>query len=165
MDTQTNLVIRPGTKQDLPAMLEMVRCLAEYEKRPQDATVRPENALYWLFERKLAEVLLAEYEGETAGYALFFPVYHSFTGQGALHIEDIVFKPAYRGKGFGRQLMRAVACHALKHGYQAVEWACLDWNVNSMAFYEALGAQQGLGIVTYEFDEKRLQAFAAETDC
>lgn len=162
METEKTLTIRLATAGDTGLMLEMVRCLAAYEKRPEDATATEEKVRYWVFERKLAEVLVAEWGGEAVGYALFYPVYQSFAGEGTLYVEDIVLKPGHRGQGFGRKLMAAVAALAVQRGYTGLDWCCLDWNEDAMRFYETLGAQRHLGTVGFGFDEPGLQAMAAQ---
>lgn len=162
MKTENNLTIRPACEADAALMIEMARCLAEYEKRPADATVTEEKLRHWLFQKKLAEALVAEWQGEAVGYALFYPVYQSFAGEGALYLEDIVLKPGHRGQGLGRRLMAAVAALAVQRGYDGMDWSCLDWNEDAMRFYGALGATRSLGTVGFSFGGEALRRMAAE---
>ncbi|CAH8390602.1 unnamed protein product [Eruca vesicaria subsp. sativa] len=76
-----------------------------------------------------------------AGFVLFFPNYSSFLGKPGFYIEDIFVREPYRRKGFGRELLSAVAKQAVKMGYGRVEWVVLDWNVNAIRFYEQMGAE------------------------
>lgn len=161
-ETTSTFTVRSATREDAPLMVEMARCLASYEKRPEAATASVEDVQHWLFVRKTAEVLLAQWGEETVGYALFYPVYQSFAGRGALHVEDIVLKPSHRGQGFGRKLMAEVAALAVRRGYTGMDWCCLDWNEDAMRFYEALGAQRSLGTVEFGFEEEALHRMAAE---
>ncbi|KAE8682053.1 L-ornithine N5-acetyltransferase NATA1 [Hibiscus syriacus] len=76
-----------------------------------------------------------------AGFVLFFPNYSTFLGKPGFYVEDLFVRECYRGKGFGRMLLSAVAKQAVKMGYGRVEWVVLDWNVNAIKFYEQMGAQ------------------------
>lgn len=100
-----NLIIRKAGVEDIPVIQRLIRCLASYEKRPQDVTGTEEQLKYWLFERKAATVLLAEYGGETLGYALYYPVFGSFSAMGKIHLEDLFIRPEFRGVGFGRRFL------------------------------------------------------------
>ncbi|MDL2253736.1 GNAT family N-acetyltransferase [Ruminococcaceae bacterium OttesenSCG-928-I18] len=162
MSENHTLQIRPAKSEDAPLILEMIRCLAEYEKRPQDVTASEEDLLYWLFERNLAEVLIAECEEKPVAYALYYPVFNSFSGEGALYIEDIVVKKECRGSGFGGRLMRRIAALAEERGYKGVTWGCLDWNTAAMGFYESLGAKRCLSGVHFEFDGDAVRKLARE---
>ena len=160
MENRREITVRPATVQDLRTLVEMARCLAEYEKRPNDARVSEEGVRRWLFERKVARALIAEAGGEALGYALFYPVYQSFAGQGALHVEDVVVKPRHRGEGIGRRLMCEVAALALQEGYDGMDWTCLDWNEDAMKFYEGMGAERGHAMVGFGFEQEALRALA-----
>lgn len=156
MENKKAITVRPALEEDAATLVEMARCLAEYEKRPADALVDEARVRHWLFERKAAEALLAEAEGEALGYALFYPVYQSFAGQGALHVEDVVVKPQHRGRGVGRLLMCEVAALAFRRGYDGMDWTCLDWNEDAMKFYEGMGALRGHAMVGFDFDREAL---------
>lgn len=133
--------IVPATPADVPVIFEMICGLAEYEKLSHAVTATEEKIRATLFGPKpAAEVLLAEYENEWAGFALFFPNYSTFLGQAGLYLEDLYVKPHARGKGLGIGLLTELAKIAVARGYGRVEWAVLDWNEPSIQFYKKLGA-------------------------
>ena len=124
---------------------ERIREKAKYEKVPEDMTGTQESWAYWLFERKIATILLLEYEKKVIGYAIYYPVFGSFAACGGIHLEDLYIKAEYRKHGFGRYFFDAVAKRAKAEGYSRMEWSCLDWNTPSLAFYEKLGAAYDSG--------------------
>jgi len=126
---------------DVPVILEMIRGLAEYEKLlPNVAATEEELRLTLFGEKPAAEVLLAWLDSECVGFALFFPNYSTFLAKPGLYLEDLFVKPHARGKGAGAALLRELARIALRRGCGRVEWAVLDWNEPSIAFYRRLGA-------------------------
>lgn len=155
------LSIRKAEKDDILLVQDLIKGLAVYEKRPQDMTGTPEQLSYWLFERKIATVLIAEYEGNVAGYALYYPIFGSFSAAGKVHLEDLLIKEELRGHGLGRQLLAGTAEAVLAEGYTGMEWSCLDWNKPSIEFYRRLGAGQETGREYFEFRESDLAELAA----
>ena len=135
------VTIRPATVDDVALIAQLIRELAEYE-RLADAAVATEDGLReQLFgERPVAEVLVAEADGEAAGFALFFHTFSTFLGKRGLYLEDLFVRPAFRGLGLGRHLMAALARIAVKRDCGRFEWSVLDWNAPSIAFYRKLGA-------------------------
>ena len=135
------LEIREARADEIALVQELIREMAKYEKRPEDMTGTQESLSYWLFERKIATILLLEYEKKVIGY----PVFGSFAACGGIHLEDLYIKAEYRKHGFGRYFFDAVAKRAKAEGYSRMEWSCLDWNTPSLAFYEKLGAAYDSG--------------------
>jgi GNAT superfamily N-acetyltransferase len=137
------VTIVPATERDLPIILEMIRALAEYEKRPHMVTATEERLRVTLFHsRPAAEVLFANTEAECAGFAVFFPIYSTFAAQAGLYLEDLYVKPHLRGRGIGLALLRHLAGIAMERGCARLEWSVLKWNESSVRFYEKLGAVQ-----------------------
>jgi GNAT superfamily N-acetyltransferase len=133
--------IVPATPAEAPVILEMIRGLAEYEKLSHLVTATEEQIRQTLFgPQPAAEVLLAEWNGEWAGFALFFPTYSTFRAQPGIYLEDLFVKPHARGKGLGFALLAELARLAVARGCGRVEWAVLDWNEPSIGFYKRLGA-------------------------
>jgi GNAT superfamily N-acetyltransferase len=119
----------------------MIRGLAEYEKLAHLVTATERQLRETLFgARPAAEVLLAHYDAECAGFALFFPNYSTFLSQPGLYLEDLYVKPHARGKGLGFALFVELARIAIARGCGRVEWEVLDWNEPSIQFYKRLGA-------------------------
>jgi len=137
----TEIRITSATESDVPAILEMIRELAEYEKLSHVVVATEEQLRHTLFgERPAAEVLLAHWNSEPIGFALFFPNYSTFLAQPGIYLEDLFVKPHARGKGAGLALFIELARIAVTRGCGRVEWAVLDWNEPSIQFYKKLGA-------------------------
>ena len=137
----TEIRITSATEADVPAILEMIRELAEYENLSHVVVATEEQLRHTLFgERPAAEVLLANRNSEPIGFALFFPNYSTFLAQPGIYLEDLFVKPHARGKGAGLALFIELARVAVARGCGRVEWAVLDWNEPSIRFYKKLGA-------------------------
>lgn len=152
------LHVRRAERADAPLLQDLIKGLAVYEKRPQDMTGTKEQLSYWLFDRKIATALIAEYDAAVIGYALYYPVFGSFSAAGKVHLEDLYIKEEFRGCGFGRLFFAKVAEAVLTQGYKGMEWSCLDWNQAAIAFYKKLGAKQENGRVYFGFDKSGLEA-------
>ncbi|PBJ84037.1 N-acetyltransferase [Lysobacteraceae bacterium NML93-0399] len=135
------VILRPACVDDVPAVLAMIRELAEYE-RLADAVVADEARLRAaLFgPEPAAEVVMADVDGAPAGFALFFHTFSTFLGRRGLYLEDLFVRPAYRGRGIGLALMRHLAALALARDCGRFEWTVLDWNAPAIGFYRRLGA-------------------------
>ncbi len=136
------LVIRKATREDVPAILGLVKALATYEREP-DAVVATEADLLrdGFGERPAFEVLIAD-DGERAiGFAFYFFSYSTWVGRKCLYLEDLFVEPAQRGQGVGLALMKALAKVAVETDCRRFVWAVLDWNEPAIGFYERLGAK------------------------
>lgn len=131
---------RFAERKDAALILEFIKGLAEYEKLSDEVIATPETLEEWIFERQKAEVIFALQDGVEVGFALFFHNFSTFLGRAGLYLEDLFVKPAYRGKGYGKGLLAALAKIALERGCGRLEWVCLDWNKPSIDFYKSLGA-------------------------
>ncbi len=138
----SSVTIRSANKSDVPVILNLIRALAEYEKLADEVVATEEGLAYTLFgSRPYAEVLLAEENGEAAGFCLFFYNYSTFLGKPGLYIEDIFVRPEYRGKGIGKALFKKVAAIAQEKNCGRIEWWVLDWNEPTIQFYKNMGAK------------------------
>lgn len=134
--------IRPAKPEDCPAIANLIRELAVYERLEHEAEATAEDLRRDLFgERIYAECLIAEDAGEPVGFALFFPNYSTFRGRPGLYLEDLFVRPSHRGQGIGKGLLARIARIAVDRGCGRFEWAVLDWNEPSIGFYKALGAR------------------------
>lgn len=133
--------LRFAHKEDVGLILAFIRELAVYEKMENQVTATEELLAEWIFAKGKAEVILAEEDGQAIGFALFFHNFSTFLGRAGLYLEDLFVRPEARGKGIGKALITAVARLAVERGCGRLEWACLDWNAPSIAFYRALGAE------------------------
>lgn len=135
------LKIRYATRDDVPQLLTLIRGLATYEKKRHKAVVTEDDLLRDGFgPQPKFRALIAEWNGEPAGYASFFYFYSTFQGRAALFLEDLFVPDEFRGKGIGKALLVAVCRVALDEGCFALRWEVLDWNTPAIEFYEKLGA-------------------------
>jgi GNAT superfamily N-acetyltransferase len=135
------LRIRPATAQDVPSILSFIRDLAEFEKLAHEVVATEEKLKNTLFgERPVAEVLIAEWEGKPAGFALFFHSYSTFLAKPGIYLEDLFVRTEFRSKGIGEALLRRLAALAKERDCGRLEWSVLDWNERALKFYRSLGA-------------------------
>jgi len=134
-------MIREATETDVPLILQFIRDLADYERLADRVVATEEMLRRTLFgSPRFAEVLIAEEDGGPAGFALFFHNYSTFLGQPGIYLEDLFVREAMRGRGIGKALLARLARIARDRDCGRVEWAVLDWNAPSIAFYRSIGA-------------------------
>lgn len=156
-------MIRHATPDDTPAIAELIRALAEYERLSHDVVFDEADLRRHLFgARPYAEVLLAEHEGEVVGFALFFHNFSTFLGRPGIYLEDLFVQPQHRARGFGRALLARLAAIAVERGCGRLEWSVLDWNAPSIAFYRALGAVPMDEWTTFRLAGEALDALSRE---
>lgn len=134
------MTIRFATENDCALILHFIRDLAEYEKMADQVVTSEELLREWIFEKQKAEVLFVCEEGKELGFALFFHNFSTFLGRAGIYLEDLFVLPEYRGKGYGKALLKKLAQIAVERGCGRLEWSCLDWNSPSIDFYRSLGA-------------------------
>jgi len=137
----TQALIRPAAPQDVGAIIDLIRELAEFEKLSHLVEVTPATLDEHMFgARPVIEGLVGEVAGDVVAYALYFTNFSTFLGKPGLYLEDLYVRPAQRGLGIGRQLLVRLAEQANARGYGRFEWSVLDWNETAIGFYEKLGA-------------------------
>jgi len=137
-----DLAISELTKDEVPAMLTLIRELARFEKLEDEVEATVESLIGSLFgPRPVAGALLGRVGGEVAGYALYFFTFSSFVGRPGIWLDDLYVRPQFRQKGLGRALMLAVGQIGLQRNCGRFEWTALNWNRNALGFYEKLGAR------------------------
>ena len=134
------LTIRPAEEKDCGIILDFIRGLAEYERMSDQVVATEELLREWIFVKKKAEVLIACEGEKPVGFALFFHNFSTFLGRAGIYLEDLFVFPEYRGRGYGRALLKRLAQITVERGCGRLEWACLDWNKPSIDFYLSLGA-------------------------
>jgi GNAT superfamily N-acetyltransferase len=155
------LVLRDATRDDVPAIRQLIRDLAEYEKEPQSAVVSEADLLRDGFgERPLFHVVMAEWDGEMAGFAFYFFNYSTWQGRPGLYLEDLFVRPAHRGRGIGKALLVHLAGIALRENCGRFVWQVLDWNEPAIGFYESLGARVMKEWLTMRVDGEALRRLA-----
>lgn len=152
--------IRFANENDVETILDFILKLAEYEKMLDDVVATPEILKEWIFKKKKAEVIFALEDGKEVGFALFFHNFSTFLGRAGIYLEDLFVLPEYRGKGYGKGLLKALAKIACERGCGRLEWSCLDWNKPSIDFYLSLGATPMDEWTVYRIAGEKLKEFA-----
>ena len=162
------VAIREARPEDARTIIELIQALAEYEREPDAVRISAEDVLAYGFgDEKVFSCLLAEWDGQTAGFALYFPTFSTWEGKPGLYLEDLFVYPQYRGRGIGRALMVRIARTAVEKGYTRFQWQVLDWNTPSIEFYESMGAVHMKEWYTYRLSGealKRLAGIGSEND-
>ncbi len=135
------LLIRPATVNDVTLLRTLIRELAEFERELDFCVIEEEDLARDGFgANPKFRALIAEWDGQPAGYAVFFGYYSTWAGAG-LYLEDVFVRPQFRGKGIGMALLAEVARIALQENRRAMRWEVLDWNKSAVDLYKSLGAE------------------------
>jgi GNAT superfamily N-acetyltransferase len=133
--------IRPAKIEDVEEILALIYELALYEKAPDEAKATREQILQSFFcENPKVFCDLVEVDGEIAGLAIWFLNYSTWQGKHGIYLEDLFIRPQYRGRGFGKALLKHLAAICEERGYGRFQWWVLDWNEPAIEFYKSLGA-------------------------
>jgi len=155
------LTIHSATRDDITTLLNLIRELATYEKKRHKAVVTEQDLLRDGFgPQPKFRALIADWNGEAAGYASFFYFYSTFQGRPALFLEDLFVLDHLRGNGIGKALLAAVAKLAAEEGCFGLRWEVLDWNRPAIEFYEKLGATFLNERKVVSFDEEAMRRVA-----
>jgi GNAT superfamily N-acetyltransferase len=134
--------VRPAVPADVPLILHFIRALATYEREPDAVTATEEGLLRDGFgPNPFYACLIAELDGQPAGFALYFFNYSTWLGRPGLYLEDIFVPVELRGKGIGKTLLQRVAAIAVEKNCPRLQWEVLDWNTPAIDFYRAMGAE------------------------
>ncbi|WP_076865536.1 GNAT family N-acetyltransferase [Bradyrhizobium mercantei] len=137
-----SLTIRRARPDEAGLVFSLVRELAEYEKLLHEVHASEADiaeALFGANPRLFCDI--AEWNGEPAGFAVWFVNFSTFAGRHGIYLEDLFVRPALRGNGIGKALLVHLAKQCLANGWARLQWAVLDWNAPSIAFYKSLGAE------------------------
>ena len=135
------LTFRYARSEDSALILYFIKELAAYENMLNEVVATEELLREWLFEKKKAEVIFACEDGKEIGYALFFHNFSTLLGRAGIYLGDLFVLPEYRGKGYGKSIIKELAKIAVARKCGRLEWWCLDWNKPSIDFYLSLGAE------------------------
>jgi GNAT superfamily N-acetyltransferase len=159
----SDFAIKPTTIDDVPVILSFIQKLADYEKLSHEVVATEAGLREVLFgARPYAETVIAYYQNQPVGFALFFHNFSTFLGKPGIYLEDLFVDPEQRGKGFGKALLVYLAKLAVERNCGRVEWSVLDWNEPSIQFYEALGAVPLNEWTMYRLTGKALEKLANE---
>ncbi|MEU8381680.1 GNAT family N-acetyltransferase [Streptosporangium sp. NPDC048865] len=151
-------MIRPATPDDVPAIIDMIRGLAEYERALDEVVNTPDMLHETLFGPSPSVFCHVAVDGEEiAGFAIWFVSYSTWLGTHGIYLEDLFVHPGHRGGGYGKKLLATLAGICVERGYGRFEWSVLDWNTPAIDFYRAIGAEE-IG----EWDRYRLSGPALE---
>ena len=133
--------IRKAVEQDTPLIFDLIKELAIYERLEHEMITTIQELEQNIFKKQQAHVIIAEENGIPVGFALYFFNFSTFMGKHGLYLEDLYVKSAFRGKGYGKRLLKHLAKIAKAEDCGRMEWSVLDWNEPSIAFYKSLGAK------------------------
>ena len=132
---------RYAKRDDISLILQFIKDLAAYEKMINEVVADEKTLEEWIFDKQKAEVIFAVVDDEEIGFALFFHNFSTFLGRAGIYLEDLFVKPEYRGKDYGKAILKKLAAIAVERGCGRLEWWCLDWNKPGIDFYLSLGAE------------------------
>lgn len=155
--------LRGATVDDVPTIARLIRALSVYEKLEHDVVMTEEKLRDNLFgAHRYAEVVLAQEDRVSIGFALFFHNFSTFLGQPGIYLEDLFVDPEKRGHGVGRQLLAHLAQLAVERNCGRLEWSVLNWNRDAIGFYERLGAHPNSEWTVYRLAGQALHELAGQ---
>lgn len=153
------MIIRKGTTEDMPAVLELIKELAIFEKEPDAVVVTADDLVNDGFsENPLFKTFVAEVDNAIIGVALYYYRYSTWKGK-TIHLEDLVVKENKRGTGAGFALYSEIIKQGKRDNVRRIEWNVLDWNTNAITFYEKSGANVLKDWYVVQMDEKGIDTF------
>jgi len=155
-----HIFLRFAEEKDISVILEFIRGLAEYERLLDTVEIKEADLKEYIFEKKLIEVVIGEYDGTPAGFTLFFHTFSTFLGKPGIFIEDIFVKPEFRSRGLGKIFFSFLAKVAVERNCGRLEWNCLDWNKPSIEFYKNQGANPLDEWTTYRITDGGIKELA-----
>lgn len=149
--------IRRARPDDVPAIVDLVHGLAEYERAPQECRLTADQLQTALFGTAPAVFChVAETDGEVVGCAIWFLNFSTWRGVHGIYLEDLFVHPTQRGSGLGKALLTALAQECVRNNYERLEWSVLDWNTPAIDFYKSLGAHPQNEWTTYRLTDRAL---------
>ena len=136
------MIIRPAKSEEVGEVLQLIQDLATYEKAPEQVEASEKDLLNTIFAsdpRVFCD--LVEVDGQIAGMAIWFLNYSTWQAKHGIYLEDLFIKPEYRGRGYGKALLKHLAKICDEKGYGRLQWWVLDWNSPAIEFYKSLGAE------------------------
>ena len=153
---------RFAERKDTSLILQFIKELADYEKMLDEVVAEEKTLEEWIFDKQKAEVIFMLENGKEVGFALFFHNFSTFLGRAGIYLEDLYVRPEYRGKGYGKAILKKLASIAVERGCGRLEWWCLDWNKPSIDFYLSLEAEPMSDWTVYRIAGDTLKKLAEE---
>ena len=151
---------RFAKREDTDLILYFIKELALYEKMLDEVVADEKTLEEWIFDKQKAEVIFVTENEKEVGFALFFHNFSTFLGRAGIYLEDLFVLPEFRGRGYGKALLKRLAAIAVERGCGRLEWWCLDWNKSSIDFYLSLGAKPMSDWTTYRITGDTLKRMA-----
>jgi GNAT superfamily N-acetyltransferase len=159
------LNLRPASPADATLIVQYIRELAAFEREPEKAVVSEADILRFAFgDQPLVKVTMAEWDGQQAGFALWFLNFSTWEGKPGIYLEDLFVRPAFRKRGIGKALLKQLAVLAVTEGWTRFVWQVLDWNTPAIEFYEAHGAKVMRSWLTCRVEGDDIARLAEMTD-
>ncbi len=159
------LTLRPAVPADAALIVSYIRELAEFEREPEKAVVTEADIHRYAFSHQpLVHVTMAEWGGRPAGFALWFLNFSTWEGKPGIYLEDLFVRPAFRGHGIGKALLKELAALAVREGWTRFVWQVLDWNTPAIEFYEAHGARIMRSWLTCRVEGEAIEQLARTAD-
>lgn len=153
----TDYKFRFAKREDTELVLKFIKQLAVYEEMSDAVKFTKESLEEWLFDKKKGEAIFVLEDNIEVGFCLFYETLPGYIGCGGLYIEDLFVYPEYRGKGYGKAILKKMAEIALERKLGRLEWLCLKWNVNSINFYKSMGATSMDSCVSFRVEHEALE--------
>jgi GNAT superfamily N-acetyltransferase len=156
------VTVRPIRPEDVPAVVGLVRELADYERALSEVRLTEDQLRECLFGASPALFghVAVDEDGGVVGIALWFLNFSTWRGTHGIYLEDLFVQPRHRGRGLGRELLRTLAAVCVERGYSRLEWSVLDWNTPSIDFYRAAGAAPMDEWTVFRLTDDALSSFA-----
>ena len=151
---------RFAKREDTDLILYFIKELALYEKMLDEVVADEKILEEWIFDKQKGEVIFVMENEKEVGFALFFHNFSTFLGRAGIYLEDLFVLPEFRGRGYGKALLKRLAAIAVERGCGRLEWWCLDWNKPSIDFYLSLGAEPMSDWTTYRITGDTLRRMA-----
>jgi len=153
-----------SASQGLTELTAMIHELAEFERASADCTVTESQLRDALFgDHPTVYGHIAEVDGQAAAGALWFRNFSTWDGVAGIYLEDLFVRPQFRRRGLARKVLATLAKVCVGSGYTRLSWAVLDWNVNAIALYDAVGGRPQTEWITYRVSGPELSALAGES--
>ena len=155
-----NAEFRYAERKDAALILHFIKGLAAYENMSDEVVADEKKLQEWIFDKQKAEVIFALEDGKEVGFALFFHNFSTFLGRAGIYLEDLFVEEKYRGRGYGKAILKKLASIAVERECGRLEWSCLDWNQPSIDFYLSLDAEPLSDWTAYRLTGDTLLKFA-----
>ncbi len=158
------MTIRPAVPGDVAEITAIIHELATFERAADECTVTEQQMHTALFgAAPTARAFVAEVDGQIAGAAVWFVNFSTWDGEAGIYLEDLFVRPPYRRGGLARALLAELARECVDAGYTRLTWAVLDWNVDAIAFYDALDAKPLSEWTSYRLSGSALAALSSSS--